>query len=122
MIKAKEKVNIEIANKEKVYNEFIETWHAIEEGKEIEPKEKIYFLDYQTFFKVLTKQRIRLLKVLYEKEAISINQLSKILKRNYKNVYEDVKILKQIGLIKEDKNKKIYMPYSKINTEINLAA
>ena len=122
MIKAKEKVNIEIANKEKVYNEFIETWHAVEEGKEIEPKEKIYFLDYQTFFKVLTKQRIRLLKVLYEKEAISINQLSKILKRNYKNVYEDVKILKQIGLIKEDKNKKIYMPYSKINTEINLAA
>ena len=122
MIEAKERVNIEIANKEKVYREFIETWHAVEEGKEIEPKEKIYFLDYQTFFKVLTKQRIRLLKVLYEKEAISINQLSKILKRNYKNVYEDVKILKQIGLIKEDKNKKIYMPYSKINTEINLAA
>ena len=122
MIEVKEKLNIQISEKNKIYQEFIDTWHEVEEGIEVESKEKIYFLDYQTFFKVLSKQRIRLLKILYENKAISINKLSKLLKRNYKNVYDDVKILKKIGLIKEDKNNKIYIAYSKINTEINLAA
>ncbi len=46
---------------------------------------------------------MEILHVIREKHPKSIYQLAKITKRDFKNVYEDVKTLKYFGLIKMGK-------------------
>jgi predicted transcriptional regulator len=122
MTKKTKNIKVGIATEEQVNKEFITAWHKAEKGEIEMPEERLYFLDPKTFFRVLSKGRIDLLKVLHAKGLTSIRELSRLLKRDYKNVYQDVQLLKKMGLVKEDKNKKIYVPWDKINAEISLAA
>ena len=115
-------IKMGLATEEEVNQEFINVWHRVEKAEIGIPEEKLYFLDAATFFQVLSNRRIALLKVLHTHGISSILQLSKLLKRDYKNVYQDVKLLKKAGLIHQDVAKKIYVPWDKINAEIALAA
>jgi predicted transcriptional regulator len=47
----------------------------------------------------IAPRRFDLLEELHRYGPISINALAKLLKRNYKNVHDDVKALESIGLI-----------------------
>ncbi len=116
------KLKIGLATEDQVNREFIEVWHRAERENINKPEENLYFIDPATFFHVLTKRRIALLKVLHSHGVSSIRQLSRMLKRDYKNVYQDVQLLKKAGLIHQDKMKKIYVPWDKLKTEIELAA
>ncbi len=122
MTEKQKNIKIGLSTEDRVNKEFIEAWHRAEKDKIKVPEERLYFLDPVTFFRVLSKRRIALLQVLHSHGSASIRQLSKILKRDYKNVYQDVQLLKQVGLICQDKTKKIYVPWDKINAEIPLAA
>ena len=116
------KLKIGLATEEKVNRDFIEMWCKAENGYINIPEENLYFIDSATFFQVLTKCRIALLKVLHSHGVTSIRQLSRILKRDYKNVYQDVQLLKKAGLIHQDNMKRIYVPWDKLKAEIDLAA
>lgn len=50
-----------------------------------------------------------------------INALAKLLKRNYKNVHEDVKALESIGLIEQGEDGRYSVPWDEINTSFKLA-
>ncbi|HHN63748.1 MAG TPA: hypothetical protein ENK09_00100 [Nitrospirae bacterium] len=115
-------IKVGIATEEQVNKEFINAWHKAEKGKIEVTEERLYFVEPKIFFQVLSKCRIELLKILHDRGLSSIRELSRILQRDYKNVYQDVKLLKKIGLIHEDQNKRIYVPWDKINAEISLAA
>ncbi len=116
------KVKIGLATEEQVNREFIEAWHTAERENIETPEENVYFIDPATFFQVLSKRRIALLKALHSHGVSSIRQLSRILKRDYKNVYQDVQLLKKAGLIHQDNTKRIYVPWDKLKAEIELAA
>jgi predicted transcriptional regulator len=122
MTKQTRNIKIGIATEEQINKEFIKTWHKAEKGEIEVPEERLYFVDPKTFFQVLSKRRIALLKVLHTHGVSSIRELSRLLNRDYKNVYQDVQLLKKMGLIHQDENKKIYVPWDKINAEISLAA
>ncbi|VAX34095.1 hypothetical protein MNBD_NITROSPIRAE03-307 [hydrothermal vent metagenome] len=122
MKKEQKNIKIGLSTEEQVNKEFIEAWHRAEKDEIKVPEERLYFLDPVTFFKVLSKRRIALLQVLHSHGSTSIRHLSKVLKRDYKNVYQDVQLLKHVGLICQDETKKIYVPWDKINAEIPLAA
>ena len=122
MIEENKNLKIGLSAEAQVNREFIEAWHRAERDEIKIPEERLYFLDPAAFFRVLSKRRIALLQVLHSCGTSSIRQLSKILKRDYKNVYQDVQLLKQAGLICQDKTKRIYVPWDKINAEISLAA
>ncbi len=115
-------IKVGIATEQQVNKEFINTWQKAEKGKIEVAEERLYFVEPKMFFKVLSKGRIELLKILHARGSSSIRELSRVLQRDYKNVYQDVKLLKKIGLIHEDENKRIYVPWDKINAEISLAA
>ena len=77
---------------------------------------------------MLTRKRLELLRAIREHRPDSIYELAKILKRDLKNVTEDVKFLSQLGLVKlkksqVDKKKKStpVVDYSKISFEISIA-
>ncbi len=121
MTKKTRNIKVGIANEEQINREFIRAWHKAEKGEIEVAEERLYFLDPKTFFQVLSKRRIALLKALHAHGVSSIRELSRQLNRDYKNVYQDVKLLKKMGLIHQDENKRIYVPWDKINAEISLA-
>ncbi|WP_022846794.1 transcriptional regulator [Desulfurobacterium sp. TC5-1] len=69
----------------------------------------IKFSDYESFHKVFSPQRMEILVLLANEKVKSINELSKILNRDAKNVRNDIGILESTGLIrlKNHLNRKI---------------
>ena len=90
-------------------------WNAKEIGfikvslKTPEGDKVINFSDYESFYKVFTPQRVEILTFLAKEKVKSINELSKILNRDSKNVRNDIGILEATGLIRLKKhlNRKI---------------
>jgi len=115
-------IKIGLATEEKVNQKFLEAWHKARKNEIETTEERLYFMEPASFFQVLSKQRISLLKTLHGHDVSSIRELSRLLKRDYKNVYQDVQLLKKAGLIYQNATKKIYVPWDKINAEIALAA
>ena len=117
-----DKINIHISSEAEMNKAFIDVWQRAQRNQLIEPEEHLYFLDAVSLLKVLSNQRLLLLSTLLKLGRSSIRALSKKLGRNYSNVYNDIQILRQVGLVKLDDSKKIFVPWNKIHTEIDLAA
>src|SRR3989344_8246430 len=64
----------------------------------------ISFPNYETLGKAITGARIELLNVIREKKPNSIQELARFVKRDFKNVYMDVKFLQEFGLIELEEN------------------
>ncbi|MEM0057797.1 MAG: hypothetical protein QXG58_03100 [Candidatus Bathyarchaeia archaeon] len=69
--------------------------YVIEEIKELKPEHAA----------LLTPKRIELLHRLATSRVESINDLAKKLRRNVKNVYQDLQVLRRIGFVKLSKRK-----------------
>ena len=61
-------------------------------------------LDEETERKVLTPQRLRLLKTLRRREVGSISELAEILKRPIESVSRDLKLLETYGFVRLERN------------------
>jgi predicted transcriptional regulator len=85
--------------------------------------EIIIFPDFETLGRVITGARLELLRAIREKKPESIQELSRMVKRDFKNVYTDVKLLTQFGLINlvESGPRRSASPVAKFS-EIVLAA
>jgi predicted transcriptional regulator len=86
------------------------------------PVERVYFNDARTFFRNITPRRFDLLDELHSQGEMSINALAKLLRRNYKNVHDDVKALEEIGLIEKQENGLYSVPWDEVKTTLKLAA
>lgn len=87
-----------------------------------EPVERVYFNDIKTFLKYITPRRYELLEQLHKNGNTSIRSLAKLLKRHYKNVYDDVKLLEQIGLIEKTEDGLFRVPWDEVTATFRLAA
>jgi predicted transcriptional regulator len=115
-------IKIEIRDEKGSAHEFIDAWHKAEKGgTPEEPINRVYFQNLETLLKILTPRRLELLKVVHDKNDTSIRALAGFLKRDYKNVYQDVKSLEAVGLIITEK-KGLSVPWERIVAEIKLAA
>lgn len=107
-------------------NEFADIWKKLENSEDIKKQEAVYFENIDAVRSVLTHKRIEILKAIKRDKPDSIYQLAKMLKRDLKNVNDDVRLLADLGLIKLDKTKtdrKRTIPevnYSKIMLEIGI--
>ncbi len=59
----------------------------------------ISFPDFETLGRVITGSRVQLLTAIRAKKPKSIQELARFVKRDFKNVYQDVKLLCEFGLI-----------------------
>ena len=102
--------------------EFINAWHRAEKGEAPEePVNRVYFQNLETLLKILTPKRLELLKTIHHKGDMSIRSIAAYLKRDYKNVYQDVKSLETVGLVITAKNG-LSVPWERIVADIRLAA
>jgi predicted transcriptional regulator len=92
------------------WRSLIHSLQAYEEGEGIEISVEEVFPSIRLLRKVLTEERMRLLEQI-DFGVDSITELAKkVGHRNLKNVYEDLQILKRIGLITLEKEEKRVIP------------
>ncbi len=117
------RIKIGIKDLKTALNDFVKTGEAIERGEKVKKETGVYFTSIEAFRKALTPKRLELLHIIKTKKPSSINELSRLSKRDIKNVAEDVKYLVQIGLIEKKATKREIAPtisYDKIALEISV--
>ncbi len=113
---------IEIKTEREWIDELKEYFIAVSQRKKIKPKISLAFEDMDTMRRSLTENRLQLLSLIKNKKPQSIYALAKLAKRDFKNVYEDLKILKDFGLVEcsaSEKNRRKVKP-NLLYTGLNL--
>jgi len=77
----------------------VETGEALERGEHVCEEAGVYFTDIEAFRKAITPRRLELLNIIKTNEPDSINDLASLAGRNIKNVSEDMRLLRQVGLL-----------------------
>ncbi len=98
-------IKISIKSDEELYKEVKEVVKKIEGGEQIKKHEGISFENLDTMRKVLTDERIRILKMIKKGHPQSIYELAKMLHRDIKNTFDDVQFLADAGMIDLKKTK-----------------
>lgn len=99
--------NIKIAIKSdaELFKEVKEVWKKLEKNEKIKKHEGISFESLDSMRKVLTEERLKILKTIKKDHPASIYELAKTLHRDIKNTFDDVQFLAKMGLIELKKTK-----------------
>ena len=73
--------------------------------REVKKHQAIYFESLDAMRKVLTGERLKIVKAIRNNHPASIYELAKILRRDVKNTFDDVPFLAQAGLVELKKTK-----------------
>ncbi len=115
-----------IRTADSAFKDWTETFENVRKGKKVDRRRGVYFTGLDAMRKVLTEKRLELLHIIKEQEPDSVYELSKIVKRDLKNVNDDLLVLKDIGLVsvfKARKGRERSIPrvnYDKIQLEIGV--
>lgn len=85
--------------------DFRETFRALETERHVTRREGVYFTSIEAARNLLTPSRLALLRAVRTKRPHSIYELAKTLKRDFKNVQEDLRILERYGLVRVTKSR-----------------
>jgi len=88
---------------EEDFDEIAEAFKKIEKGEAVKD-EKIVVESLDTLRKFLTPERLKILQVIKEHRPKSIYELSKIIKKDRRNLTRDLELLESIGLIEFEKS------------------
>lgn len=106
-----------IGTAEDALQDFLDVWKS---GQAAHPVNRLSFDSMAGFSRTLTPKRWELLTALKKQGGQNINQLSKHLKRNDKNVHTDVQTMLELGLIEKDFGGNIFVPWDEIETYFKL--
>jgi predicted transcriptional regulator len=98
-------IRISIKTKEDLFKEIKEVWGKVEKREDVKKHEGISFENIEAMRKILSEERVRILKTIKKERPKSIYELAKFLNRDIKNTFDDVRFLAQIGLIELKKTK-----------------
>ena len=108
------------------FEEWAQTFEKVRQGKKVDKSRGVYFTSLEAMRKVLTEKRLELLHVIKDQQPDSVYELSKIVKRDIKNINHDLELLKNIGLVSMSKTRKgrerviPRVNYNKIQLEIGV--
>ena len=93
-------VTLGIRSFEDTLSDTKQVMESLASGKKVkQQKPAIYFESLSIMRKILTDERIRILKVVKKNKPKSIYELAKALGRDNKNVNDDVRYLAEMGLL-----------------------
>ncbi|BCU07992.1 MarR family transcriptional regulator [Allochromatium tepidum] len=96
------------------------TMEALEQGKPVAPYFGIGFADVGQLFAVFTPKRWDLLAALREAGPMTIAELARCVRRDYKNVHRDVEKLIEWQAVEKDDRGRISAPYDEIVVDVRL--
>jgi predicted transcriptional regulator len=119
-------IKIAIKGEKELFDEVKEVWRKLERGEKVKKHEAIYFESLDAMRKVLTEERLRIVKIIKKEHPASIYALAKILGRDVKNTFDDIQFLAEAGLVELRKTKDVRekttpeVNYDKILLEISV--
>ncbi len=115
-------IQISIADPVDSAGDFIDAWKRAERDENLETEQHLRFEDLEILLKTLSPGRWILLKELRNKGPMSIRALARELKRDYKNVHTDARMLCGVGLIERMDAGGIRVPWDIVEARLRLAA
>jgi len=97
-------IRIAIRSTDELSEELKEAWNRIDKGKRVRKHDGIYFENLEAMRKVLTEERLWIIKTVKKTHPSSIYQLAKILGRDIKNTYDDVQFLAEAGFMELERS------------------
>ena len=79
---------------------FRKTFRALQAGQRVARHAGVYFSSIEAVRNLLTRNRLALLRTIRVRRPGSIYELAKTVKRDLKNVQQDLRILEEYGLIR----------------------
>ncbi len=98
-------IKISIKSDEDIFKEVKEVWKKIKKGEKVKKHEGISFESIESMRKILTEERLRIIKTIKKEHPQSIYELAKMVHRDIKNTFDDVQFLAQAGLVELKKTK-----------------
>lgn len=116
------KISVVIEDLNTFFNKSKKEFKKLQEGK-LKRSIDVLSLSEDEYRGLFSKKRLDIIKALRHKKFISIYELAKQLNRSYKNVYDDVNLLLELGVIEKAEDKKThkdnyYVEFDKITVEI----
>ena len=99
------KIKVKIRSLDDVLTDFVEVAKDIKKRNKVVLRKGVYFTNVETARAFFTEGRLKIISVLKTKRPKSIYALAKLLKRDFKNVYEDVSFLSELGILSVKRNK-----------------
>ena len=116
------RINVVIEDLDKLFEKSKAEFKKLEQGK-LKKSIDVLSLSEEEYRNLFSKKRLDIIKALRYKKFISIYELAKELDRSYKNVYDDVNLLLELGIIEKTEDKKThkdnyYVDFDRITVEI----
>ncbi len=112
------KVRVSVGSLADMGKRFAGAWNRATAGEQV-AEAHVTFLDVQTMLEALSPRRLDLLRHVRQHGAGNVRALSQALKRDYKNVHQDVAILEACGLIQRD-GRKLTAPWDELQASVSL--
>ncbi len=93
-------LTIKIKPAGKALEGFRQTFKALAAGRRVSRREGVYFTSIEAARNLLTPNRLALLRAIRTERPGSTYELAKRLKRDLKNVQQDLRLLEEYGLIR----------------------
>ena len=118
----KRKIEVTVGNLSGALDRFEQAWQRGIAGRTRSGQIRLTFESLPVLLKNLTPARWTLLEAVKHSGPMSINELARLLGRNYKNVHTDVTRLIDLGLIERFQDQRISVAWDTITAEMKLAA
>ncbi len=95
-------VTFSITPLDEVADDFAKTFEAVRTGRRIpkQSKNEVGFTSIEAVRNFLTRERLALMRTIRSRHPASLYELAKMVKRDFKNVQEDIGILVRHGLVR----------------------
>jgi predicted transcriptional regulator len=113
-------VQVHVDGLEDMGRRFVAAWHRAVAGEAVD-EAHVTFLSFDAMAEALSGKRLELLRYLSRNGARNIRELAQALSRDYKNVYQDVKVLERAGLLVRE-GRKLTAPWTELRSSIKLVA
>jgi predicted transcriptional regulator len=101
------RLKVGVRSVEEGLQEFGATLKALQGGQPVKKRAGVYFVSVEAMRSVLTEPRLTLLHVIRTHRPRSIAELAKLVRRDFKNVYHDLKMLADLGLVHLEQGSKL---------------
>ncbi|MEX2352698.1 MAG: hypothetical protein WD709_00825 [Gammaproteobacteria bacterium] len=106
------RIEIEVLKSGEALKAFTQTWSAVNTGKSAVPR--LAFGNLKDLFSAVSQKRLEMIRFIAGHEGLNTRQLAQQLGRDYKNVYQDVKDLVELGLLLKDEDGLLSAPFDEI--------
>jgi predicted transcriptional regulator len=114
------KVQVSVGSLTDMGARFAGAWKRAAAGDSVS-ETHVTFLDVQTMLDTLSPRRLELLQRVRQHGASNVRELAAALKRDYKNVHQDVAMLEAAGLLLRD-GRKLTAPWDELQASVSLLA